>query len=405
MITNLALLVICLLINAQAFLVQQFNLTHLSYLDEILCLGAYIICPLLAKRKQDYWVYLVLAAPFISIIHGTIINYAAFSAVRLSETVLQSVINFKLLLYFAIFYCLHTKGSMRYGFIFIACLAMSIIGYTLNIITPEYFIFSEEAWQIERNRISGFQFKPNDLAILLGFAFIYSLFRITNPANKIMVGIATLSLIFFTSSRTALILAIVALLMFLLSRKNSKLLIFIVPIAAIALLLGYDRIAGSFFMQETLSNISQLSNINHTQYIRAIMVYYGFHLAIYFPTGVGAGNFGSVMSQGSPAYEMLGVSGSYFFQNMIGIYDSNLAAILGEYGFIGLAAISYVTKKALDQVLANEKPIKITILTSIAVLSVTQPIFAYHVNSINILLLVFSLASPANINRRRVHPQ
>lgn len=128
------------------------------------------------------------------------------------------------------------------------------------------------------------------------------------------------------------------------------------------------------------------------------MVYYGTLLASMYPLGVGAGNFGTVMSGNSPAYEVLGVSNTYFFYNMVGIYDSNLAAIIGEYGFLGLILFIALTHKALKHALYNDKTKCRVLLISIFILALTQPIYAYQVNAVNFLLLLFSLN---NLNERR----
>ncbi len=122
------------------------------------------------------------------------------------------------------------------------------------------------------------------------------------------------------------------------------------------------------------------------------MVYLGISLASqYFPISVGAGNFGSVMSDNSPVYKILGVSNNDFFINLEGVYDSNLASILGEYGFLGLFFYLFLTYKILGFLFVNYFSIRIISFSAIFIVFLTQPFFSYQVNSINFLIFVFSL--------------
>ncbi|AZO83653.1 hypothetical protein BOO88_10770 [Stutzerimonas stutzeri] len=394
--------IFCILTNLQEVLIQRAGLSFLSSLDEAFCLLAYIIIPITVRKKRDAWLYLILLIPIISVLHGTIINTFVFSQDRLTQVFLQSIINFKLFFYFAIFYCAQNKNEEKsaYPKIFLICVAISLLGYAANLYSPEFFIFSDAAWQIERNRISGFQLKPNDLAILLGFALIYCLFLNIESRLKFLLITTLLLLVYATSSRTALIFSALSIATYFFLAKKRKITLTAFYIALIVSLTFYENILNSFFISETLLNLSQLSEINQTQYIRAIMVYYGFLLAAMYPLGVGAGNFGTVMSANSPAYEVLGVSKSYFFYNMTGIYDSNLAAVIGEYGILGLVIFYILTRKTLKHTL-KDNPIKIRILLiSIIILALTQPIYAYQVNAVNFLLLTFSLR---NLGEKRFH--
>jgi hypothetical protein len=51
--------------------------------------------------------------------------------------------------------------------------------------------------------------------------------------------------------------------------------------------------------------------------------------------GTGAATFGSLMAN-DKVYEYYDQADRYYFANDIGLYDSNIASIIGEYGFIGI---------------------------------------------------------------------
>ncbi|MCK4440604.1 MAG: hypothetical protein KAU90_01270 [Sulfurovaceae bacterium] len=73
------------------------------------------------------------------------------------------------------------------------------------------------------------------------------------------------------------------------------------------------------------------------KYIRGIMIYYSIVLSIeYFPIGTGAASYGSVMSKGSQVYINLDIDKLRFFRDMSGVYDCNIATILGEFGIVGI---------------------------------------------------------------------
>ena len=137
-----------------------------------------------------------------------------------------------------------------------------------------------------------------------------------------------------TSSRTALLVALVSILLVLVYERRYLLLYLFFCCGFFVVVFFGEVAAQSFFVVETLSNFSQFSSVDSTQYIRVLMIYYGAQLGLmFFPLGAGAGNFGGVLSADSPVYRLLGVSDMNFFQGLSGIYDSNLAALIGEYGY------------------------------------------------------------------------
>ena len=74
---------------------------------------------------------------------------------------------------------------------------------------------------------------------------------------------------------------------------------------------------------------------------------------------------------------------------MEGIYDSNIASITGEYGFLGLFLYFALLWKILHYIFDSTQS-QLVFLAIGVVIAFTQPFFNYHVNSINFLLLLFS---------------
>ena len=152
----------------------------------------------------------------------------------------------------------------------------------------------------------------------------------------------------------------------------------------------------NFFISETQKNISEFQNISVSKYIRGIMIYNGFLLfLIYFPIGSGAATFGSVMSEGSIVYYELGIAGLEFFEDFWGVFDSNLAAILGEFGLIGVFVFGFLYFCCFKRVYSASKnkkvalPYLIIIFIFGLVVLITNPFFMYQYNSLIFLLAIF----------------
>jgi hypothetical protein len=91
-------------------------------------------------------------------------------------------------------------------------------------------------------------------------------------------------------------------------------------------------------LPETIMANIEMSYSLQSNYIRGLMFYMSLLIIYqYFPIGTGAGTFGSIFAKDSQVYKDFGVSERYYFVEEWGIYDSNIASILGEYGFIGIA--------------------------------------------------------------------
>lgn len=389
------LFVFSLLINVQEILMQKMGWRWISYVDEFAALLPYMLVPfLLHGRKLPSWIYIILALPLVSIVHAITVNLLVFNEVRIVQSVLQSIINFKFFLYFVLFYAVLSfsgRSRISFNYIFFACVLVSLAGYALNVLYPEYFVFSDAPWHADRGRIAGFQFKPNDLALLLSFCVAFFVFSGSGRYSSTIISLILLLLIYVTSSRSALIIGGLLFFIYLIKIRAYFFLIGSCWVGVLLAIIFFGDVKGSFLVSETISNFQEFKNIESSRYIRAIMVYLSLVLAIDFPFGVGAGNFGSVMSADSPAYSYLGVENISFFYELSGIFDSGLASVLGEYGLLGFVLYMSLLYKVLGIAFHNDRFKIYSLMVVLFILLLVQPLFSYQVNSVNILLLIFSL--------------
>jgi hypothetical protein len=188
-------------------------------------------------------------------------------------------------------------------------------------------------------RYVGFFTHPNHLAYLMVLYVGYLLnnkYKLSHSLklkdwSKIVLCFVAIVL---ADSRTAILTIVILLFAFYwkLIKKNAQLIFG-------GIILGFLIILYTYFYTELLNSI--VKNINQSldlssHYIRGNMIYLsGLIFIDYFPFGTGAGTFGSVLSDDS-VFEIYGQANRYYFKNEIGIYDSNIASIVGEYGFLGI---------------------------------------------------------------------
>ena len=244
----------------------------------------------------------------------------------------------------------------------------------------------------------------------MGIAFIYYfVFRFSaNLANIVFFTALFFLLILITGSRAALAAIPITLLVYFVYTRQWKVL------GAMLLMTLFGLVVFSGFVQDmlqrTIKNVSELSDIENSLYIRGIMVYYGFVLLLrYFPIGTGAATFGSVESGGSPVYEDLGLSDMRFFEQMEGIYDSNLATISGEFGAMGLLlfgiALAYVYYRSKARAAGNSRKMLYfrVVLIFMLLVAVVNPLFMYSYNAL-LFALAFKVGEVAGDQSLRSKP-
>jgi hypothetical protein len=265
------------------------------------------------------------------------------------EIVLQSLINLKfLILFLAYFWVFKDKLYLLFRF-FKVVVIISVLGLILNVILGTAFneLFGLPPFFRHTGfiRYGGF-LTPNHMAFLLAMFVGFRLNNLSNKKRKIdyfewSIIFASCLGIILTDSRSAMFGVAIFLFFYFkdeIFKKARMLLGF--GFAAIILIVLFGAFTNLY--ESILINLRD-SLREDSYYIRGIMINLASQISvIFFPLGSGVATFGSKFSDGSPVYEQLGVAHRVFFVEQAGIYDSNVASILGEYGIIGSAFYVYI---------------------------------------------------------------
>ncbi len=388
-----------LVIFFQEPFIRLFPGSAIKYLDEVFVMGvlAFLVARALVTGRINPLFLLSCAV----LGYFVVVSMLGFQS-SMEKIVVQSIIHWKFFVFLMALDLvqLADPGGKSIRKFFVIVMAVSIAGFLLNLLLQERFLdyFNvPPAYRAGILRIEGFQLKPNDLGIHLGMVFIYYfVFRFSsNLANIVFFTALFFLLILITGSRAALAAIPITLLVYFVYTRQWKVL----GAMLLMTLLGLMAFSGFVqdMLQRTIKNVSELSDIENSLYIRGIMIYYGFVLLLrYFPIGTGAATFGSVESGGSPVYEDLGLSDMRFFERMEGIYDSNLATISGEFGAMGLLlfgiALAYVYYRSKARAAGDSRKMLYfrIVLIFMLLVAVVNPLFMYSYNA-----LLFALAFKA----------
>lgn len=390
------LLSLAIFVNCYEFLFKNEYLdVTAGYFDEIAMLLLFSL--LLSKGRlisSELWIIAWIPVFVFFLFMSFIVGFYSFSEFRFYENLIQGIINLKLFIFFSIFYFVSKMpgGNSFIRKLYYVVLMMSCVGVFFNLIFPDVFQYSTYEYALERERIIGFQFKPNDLALCFAFFSMPLFFSniVEKPLIRFVLIFFVFAVIVYSTSRTALSVFMLNFLFFMITKKKYNYMLGLAFALTLLVVYYWEAVINSFFITETISNFSEINSFESSQYIRAIMVKLGFDIMLdYFPIGYGSGTFGTVLSFDSPVYQILGVSNLYFFQSMEGVYDSNVASVLGEYGFIGVVVYCYLSSKVAAFFASGSRAIYLLLLITFFVVSFSQPFFNYQVNSLNILLALY----------------
>lgn len=368
----LSFVVILLLLSK--FLESFKSLSFVTYLDEFLILYLFIIL---------IYSFVILKANKYLLVIISILGYMIAISIyehnsSIQNIIIQSLIHIKLFIFYFILYKYLKINDLKKIFYFL--LLITLIGIVLNFSLQENFNnFTGQAIDYRNRflRIGGLQVSSNLLGLTLGLFYLYFLFyRQHKIKNMLLIVIVFGSLIYFTGARTPLMIIIIGIFYYYLY-QDMKYKIYLLPILIIISIIFTLILFYSDIMDRTLNNFSSLEDATSSSYIRGIMIYSGFQLLMeHFPIGTGAATFGSTLSEGSKIYDVLSLANRSFFIEMRGIYDSNIATIMGEFGFIGLILYGYVLKVIYKQMVdSSNRQYILSIMTTLVVVSFTNPVF------------------------------
>jgi len=401
---NVSFLLIPILFFNEA-LDSFFRLNFFGFLDEafLLCALIFLIINALMENKLNFKSFLVFCSLFYFI--GISLSFGLDR--NLAKIVAQSLIHLKFFVFYIFFDKILSKRQISHSkklkkvFKFILILGLS--GLVLELLFEnlfyEIFNIDERVRPINRrakNVYGGFV-NANNLSLLLFSCFFLWLYERVNKISMSMIYvIAFLCALFivFLGSRTSL-LGVFLPVFFLVKEKilKPRILLGFLFISILGFLYLYNF---TEFIERTTDNLSSSLSFD-TKYVRGLMIYLSILLFWhYFPIGSGAGTFGTVMSKNSVVYSDLGVAHRTPFINFEGVYDSNWAAILGEFGIVGLLIffllLRTIFKIGNPDLSSSRLHLRTSLLFLIIIFSFTNPVFMNSKPAILFSLLIIGMS-------------
>lgn len=365
------------------------GIPQLSFIDETPLAFFLIVClvQLVTRRSLHRFAAYLIGAYLLLFLASLTSPY-----ISLSKAALQILIHLRLFVYYYLASIFIPPRLSR--MILRLLIVLTMLGVLLNILLQESYnhLFGiAPLYRYGMLRPIGLQLNVNNLAFTLALFVFGYLFTIERPSLfKRRLLASLLGLLFFsilTGSRTILIFAPLMLFSFSKLFRDRMVRFLLYLFIVFMLFLSALALRETEIFQTTRQNIEWIKNARSESYIRGIMIYYGAQLSVeHFPIGTGAATFGSVMSEKSPVYRELGLDQISFFVEMSGVYDSNWATLLGEFGFLGIALFFLLTFLLYRDILARatttddtsariRRYYALMLLWAIWISSVTNPVF------------------------------
>ncbi|WP_281556617.1 O-antigen ligase family protein [Thalassomonas sp. RHCl1] len=353
-----------------------------SFVDEAILFGLFLFTAYKSRTdkvvRYVFILYLTLFAFFVAM------SVSALSSRGLTAVLLQVFIHLKYMLFFVFFWALFgPKYSLKFAYFI---LGVTVLFLVINVLTGSWFNTLLDTPINLRSggaRPIGIQADTGSLGTtfaLLGCLFICGLKSVSRSFKVVLLIIASV-FILVASTRTGLILLPLIVLWWLRdSFKSFVIAILLVICAALAM-------KSSNYMDEiveiTINNVeSTIDDPVASSYIRGIMIFFSFELANdRFPLGTGAATYGTVMSDNSDVYAEIGLQNSRYFVDKEGIYDSNFASLLGEFGYFGVILYFVFFYKMIKAPIKNsalycsEGEFRFVLFLLVLAHAITTPIF------------------------------
>jgi hypothetical protein len=385
-INNLLLLCqFCITISICFLLFFQVVFTKLTplstFADEIIL--ACILVFSLIRAFSDIIVRRLMIIYCSAFLFFLAISIVSIADRGLISVIIQVFIHLKFILFVAfIWSSLTTKYALKVSY---TCLAITIVFLLINLLSGNYFnelfdvVTQKRGGGIRPLGIQGDTASLGTTLALMACLLITSIKNLTIKVKTFFFMFFSI-IVLFTTVRTALLFIPLIILWWLKDSIKSF------SIALLLILVALVPLKSSDYMAELIDitnhNIeSTIENPVEAGYIRGIMIYFSFELANdRFPLGTGAATYGTVMSTESHIYAEIGLHNSHFFIDKEGIYDSNFASILGEFGYLGLLIYFIVFYLVLmtpssTGIYTNEAEFRFVFFFLICGYSIATPIF------------------------------
>jgi len=338
------------------------TLSIFDYTEEFLLVFCFLVLfiKIWTKRKGAFIHIVVILflvySIFISLLFG--LNRDIF------DIIAQSIITIKFFIFLITFVVLFKNHILEIKKFLFWVLAFVAFGLILHLLLGKIFnsIYGVSTYARPHLRYTGFFRHPNHLAYV-GVIFIALTLDSIKKRDlninwtgwlKIMAGTG---IIILSDSRTALLAIPILFSVFYWDYVYKNVTVFF-SFIFIGMLSAFFVLLFTDLSDSIIENIEMSYSLD-THYIRGLMLYMSFMLIVqYFPIGSGAGTFGSIFAHDSQVYIDFGVSKRYYFIEEWGIYDSNFASILGEYGFIGIILFFILFNSAYKNLRYNFSGVK-----------------------------------------------
>lgn len=308
-----------------------------TYLDELMLIAFFVlICFDAFKNPQARK---ILTLFFVGYLFLLVISVNAISARGLVNVLVQIFIHLKVIVIFGFAWIYLKPKHTRTLLLTIALI--TIVALLINLGTGPLF---NQIFDVDVLRRAGFvrpigiQADTASLGTTLALLTIFFVitFSAKNRKSKLIWLLVFTCFVFLTSSRTSLIVVPIIVTWWLRESVRSFVLV------GVFVLIGSLFLPSNKYVQDIVEITQQniewtVDNPVESAYIRGIMLFFSFELANQnFPLGTGAATYGTVNSDDSYVYAEIGLRNSRFFVEREGIYDSNFASLLGEFGYAGL---------------------------------------------------------------------
>ncbi|WP_157514474.1 O-antigen ligase family protein [Mangrovimonas sp. TPBH4] len=382
-------------------LMVLFKSKVFEYLDEIVFLISIIILTpiFLLNRKLKlihFFVgFFIIYSIIVSLIFG--MNSSFF------QVVFQTLITIK---FFIVLLAIAELFKGNYWILnkfFLFIMGVACLGLMIHLILGERFNHFTGVVTFARPNIRyvGFFTHPNHLAYLAVLYLVYLLNLKAVQDLKLTFKDWTKVLILFivivlTDSRTAMLAVGILFVVFYwkLIKQNYKLVLsgIVIGIFGLIYVCFFTTLVPSIY--ENIKDTFDLSS----HYIRGNMIYLsGLIFFDFFPFGTGAATFGSVLS-GDKVYDLYGQADRYYFANKMGIYDSNVASIVGEYGLLGIIFFIFLFYYLVVYLkgYTSRKTLVVPLVIMFIFYSITNPMLT---NNLYALLTALVLVLMVNVDK------